>query len=115
VTALRTAKNSTAEGSRDLTGIDRPRVPYIRLRASAQGIALGTVLALGVFVATNLLVLKGGDRVGPHLSLLSQFFVGYRVSFLGSLIGALYGFALGYAVGHINAGIYNRFAKSDSE
>jgi hypothetical protein len=103
------------EGDVAVSGIDRPRVPYIRLRASAQGIALGSVLGLAVFAATNFLVIKGGDRVGPHLSLLSQFFIGYRVSFLGSLVGAFYGFVLGYALGHINAGIYNRFAKPDTE
>jgi ABC-type dipeptide/oligopeptide/nickel transport system permease subunit len=107
--------NRSIEGNIAVSRIDRSRVPYIRLRASAQGIALGTVLGLSVFVATNFLVIKGGDRVGPHLSLLSQFFLGYRVSFVGSLIGALYGFVLGYALGHINAGIYNRFAKSDTE
>jgi ABC-type dipeptide/oligopeptide/nickel transport system permease subunit len=92
-----------------------PRVGYLRLRASAQGIALGAVLAFAVFAATNFLVLKGGDRVGPHLSLLSQFFIGYRVTFTGSLIGALYGFVLGYVLGHLNAAIYNRFAKSDPQ
>ena len=97
----------------DVTRTDVPRVPYIRLRANAQGIALGSVLAVAVFAATNLLVLKGGERVGPHLQLLSQFFIGYRVSFLGSLVGALYGFVLGYAVGHLNAWIYNRIAKSE--
>ena len=74
---------------------------------------MGTVLGFCVFAATNFLVLKGGERVGPHLSLLSQFFIGYRVSFVGSLIGALYGFVLGYVLGHLNAWIYNRFAKSD--
>jgi hypothetical protein len=87
----------------------------MRLRANAQGIALGAVLGLGIFLATNLLVLKGGERVGPHLELLSQYFIGYRVSFLGSLIGAMYGFSLGYALGYINARIYNRFSKSEPE
>ena len=26
--------------------------------------------------------------VGPHLALLGQYFIGYRVSFVGSLIGS---------------------------
>jgi ABC-type dipeptide/oligopeptide/nickel transport system permease subunit len=92
--------------------MDVPRVPDVRLRANAQGIALGTVLGLGIFLATNFLVLKGGDRVGPHLQLLSQYFIGFRVTFVGSLVGAAYGFVLGYVLGNVNARIYNRFAKS---
>ena len=44
------------------------------------------ILALGLFIATNWLVIKGGERVGPHLQLLSQYFIGYRVTFLGSFI-----------------------------
>jgi hypothetical protein len=98
-----------------VTRNDFPQVSDIRLRANAQGIALGAVLGLGIFLATNFLVLKGGERVGEHLSLLSQYFVGYRVTFLGSLVGALYGFSLGYVLGYVNARIYNRFSKSNPE
>ena len=41
-----------------------------------------------------------GDVIGPHLALLSQFFVGYRVTFLGSLIGFANAFAGGYVAGY---------------
>ena len=71
----------------------------IRLNAKIIGITLGLLLGLGIFLATNWLVIKGGEPVGPNLSLLSQYFIGYRVSFLGSLIGFAYGFALGTLVG----------------
>jgi len=30
---------------------------------------------------------RGEYIVGPHLQLLSQFFIGYKVSFWGSIIG----------------------------
>ncbi len=46
--------------------------------------------------------------MGPHLSLLSQFFIGYSVSFVGSLIGMAYGFLSGYLSGRIVAWIYDR-------
>jgi ABC-type dipeptide/oligopeptide/nickel transport system permease subunit len=82
-------------------------VRILRLNATSQGIATGTILGLGLFVATNWLVLKGGDVVGPHLALLSQFFIGYRVSFLGSFIGLAYGSLLGFLVGYTVARLYN--------
>ena len=45
--------------------------------------------------------------VGPHLSLLGQFFIGYQVTFVGSLIGLAYGFVTGFLVGYCGARIYN--------
>ena len=45
------------------------------------------------------LVLKGGEVVGPRLSLLNQYFPGYRVSALGSVIGLGYGFVSGFVLG----------------
>ena len=71
------------------------------------GLAFGVAGGLGLFVATNWLVLKGGETVGPHLSLLSQFFIGYSVTFLGSVVGLAYGFAFGYVTGWLIAIIYN--------
>jgi hypothetical protein len=79
----------------------------IRLNATIQGIVIGGIAGLGLFVVTNWLVIKGGEVVGPHLSLLSQFFIGYSVTFVGSLIGLAYGFALGFAVGYSVAWVYN--------
>mgnify|MGYP001333867736 CR=1 FL=1 len=81
------------------------------LNAKVIGLALGLLSGLFMFVITNWLVLKGGTRVGPHLSLLSQYFIGYRVSFLGSLIGFAYGFALGTIGGAFIGWIYNKIAK----
>ena len=80
------------------------------LNAKVLGFTLGVICGLGVFVATNWLVIKGGERVGPHLILLSQYFIGYKVTFLGSFIGAAYGFALGTICGALMGWIYNRVA-----
>jgi hypothetical protein len=79
----------------------------VRLNAKIHGIVTGLVAGLGLFIATNWLVLKGGKEVGKHLALLGQFFVGYRVTFLGSFIGFAYAFACGFAVGYSLAWIYN--------
>jgi hypothetical protein len=80
----------------------------MRLNAMAHGIVLGIVTGLAVFIATNWLVLKGGPVVGPHLSLLGQFFIGYKVTFMGSLIGLGYGFVCGFLIGYFVAQMYNR-------
>ncbi len=82
----------------------------LRLNATVQGFVTGIVAGLGIFIATNWLVLKGGDVVGPHLSLLGQFFIGYEVTFVGSLIGFVYGFAAGFVVGYGVARMYNYIA-----
>jgi len=79
----------------------------MQLNATVQGIVTGLVVGLGIFIATNWLVLKGGEVVGPHLALLGQFLIGYRVSFVGSLVGFAYGFVGGYLVGYVVARVYN--------
>jgi len=85
------------------------------LNAKVLGLILGIVLGLVIFIATNWLVLKGpqpgpsGEYVlGPHMQLLSQFFIGYSVSFWGSVIGFIYGFAVGTIGGSLIGWIYNR-------
>ena len=78
------------------------------LNAKVLGLALGLLCGLAIFIATNWLVLKGGKPIGPHLQLLSQYFIGYRVSFLGSLIGFAYGFAVGTLSGALIGWIYNK-------
>ncbi len=80
----------------------------LRIHEQGWGIAFGLVSGLGLFVATNWLVLKGGEHVGPHLALLGLYFPGYRVSVAGSFIGFAYAFVLGYGVGRVIAAVYNR-------
>ena len=82
----------------------------MRLNATVQGVVTGLVAGLAIFIATNWLIIKGGPVVGPHLALLGQFFVGYRVTFVGSLIGFAYGFVLGFGVAYGVARMYNWLA-----
>lgn len=82
----------------------------LALNARAWGIAFGLMAGGGLFLATNFLVIKGGTQVGKHLSLLSAFFPGYRVSFVGSLIGFVYAFVCGWALGRVIGAVYNRLA-----
>jgi hypothetical protein len=82
----------------------------VRLNANVFGIVLGILFGLVIFAATNFLLLKGGKVIGPHLSLLGQFFIGYSVSFIGSLIGFVYAFVCGYIAGFLIGWIYNKVA-----
>jgi hypothetical protein len=79
----------------------------MKLNARALGLVLGLLSGLSIFIATNWLLIKGGDPVGPHLALLGQYFIGYRVSFVGSLIGFGYAFVVGGLGGLLIAWVYN--------
>jgi hypothetical protein len=79
-----------------------------RLNARAWGIAVGMLCGVGLFVATNVLVIKGGPNVGAHLNLLGQYFPGYQVTFVGSIIGFVYMFVLGYMLGRLIGTVYNK-------
>ncbi len=79
----------------------------VRLNGAILGLVLGLMAGVIVFLATNLLVVQGGEPLGPHLALLGEFFYGYSVSFVGSLIGSAYAFVLGYLAGWSTARTYN--------
>jgi hypothetical protein len=79
-----------------------------RIHAGVLALVVGLIGGLGVFLMTVLLLIKGGDIVGPHLQLLSQYFIGYSVSWKGSLVGFVYGALLGGAIGWAIGKIYNR-------
>jgi hypothetical protein len=81
------------------------------LNAKILGLILGIVCGLIIFIATIWLVVKGGTVVGPHLQLLGQFFIGYKVSFWGSIIGFFWGFAIGSLCGTAIGWIYNRIVE----
>lgn len=85
------------------------------LNAKVLGLILGLILGFIIFFITMWIVLKGpqlspsGQYVmGPHLQLLSQFFIGYSVSYVGSIIGFVYGFAVGTIFGTLIGWIYNK-------
>jgi hypothetical protein len=89
------------------------RRAFERVRAHGWGAALGSLLALGLFAATAILVLRGGPNPGPHLNLLGQYFPGYRVSWPGAFLGMVYGFLVGYIGGLTVGTLYNRIVARD--
>ena len=78
----------------------------LRPNGRLWGMALGMLSGLGLFIATLVLVLKGGEDVGQHLGLLSVYFPGYSVTLLGSFVGFIYAFVLGYATGRVMCFLY---------
>jgi hypothetical protein len=96
--------------NQDLTEKEEQEVRRAFERTSEQGwgLALGLLAALALFVATAVLVARGGEDVGQHLGLLSVYLPGYKVTWTGAFIGAAYLFVLGYGAGRTIATIYNR-------
>ena len=86
----------------------------LRLNGRAWGMSLGLVCGVGLFLATNYLVWKGGLFPGKHLQLLKVFFPGYSVSFPGSIVGFIYAFVVGYALGRLIGTAYNRLVARTS-
>lgn len=86
----------------------------VMLNFKVLGLVLGFLLGMVIFLATNWLLIKGGEPgpngetiIGPNLALLGEFLIGYTVSFTGSIIGFLYGFGLGTITGAALGIIYN--------
>jgi hypothetical protein len=78
-----------------------------RLDPVALGASLAIVCGALLFLATNILVLKGGPNVGSHLQLLSQYLPGYRVTPAGSVIGGLYVAVAAFVFGWLTAHLRN--------
>ncbi|PIE31790.1 FAD-dependent oxidoreductase [candidate division KSB3 bacterium] len=78
---------------------------FSHLDPLALGVAVGTVSGTGLLLATIILLLKGGEVIGPRLALLGHYLLGYTISWTGAFIGlfeaALVGFVLGYGLAQL--------------
>ena len=90
------------------------RRAFDRVSARAWGVAYGLLSALGLFVATIVLVIKGGPNAGAHLGLLSNYFPGFDINVTGAAIGAVYAFVVGYIGGWTIGTLYNFFVERTS-
>ena len=82
----------------------------VHLNAQAWGVSFGLLCGLGLFLATMILVVRGGEHVGQHLGLLSIYLPGYRVTAGGAFLGFMYMFVIGYALGRTIGFVYNTVA-----
>ncbi len=80
------------------------------IQAGVLAFVGGIIGGLGLFFMTVWLLLEDGPKVGSHLQLLSNYFIGYSVTWSGSVIGLLYGAVTGSVLGWTIGFIYNRIA-----
>jgi hypothetical protein len=79
-----------------------------RIQAGVLAFVCAVLGGLGLFIATVWLLLDGGPQVGSHLQLLSNYYIGYSVTWRGSVIGMLYGALTGAVLGWTIGFIYNK-------
>lgn len=82
---------------------------FARIDKLAFATAVGSVSGLLLFLATILLVVKGGEVVGPTLRVLGAYFVGYTVTVKGAFIAFGYTFFCGFLFGWLFAYLRNLF------
>lgn len=73
----------------------------VRLNMAIMGAITGLFTGALLWLATAVLLLRGGPEVGKHLSLLGVFLPGYEVSWTGAWIGLIWGAVLGGISGAI--------------
>lgn len=78
----------------------------VRFNARVLGASLALLASAGLFVATLVLVARGGDYVGTMLGQLRYFFPGYSVTVGGAFVGAFWAGLVGYVVGALFARLY---------
>lgn len=85
---------------------------FARLDPFALGVAIGAVSGIGTFIATAILLFKGGAVVGPNLSLLKHYLIGFEVTWAGAFIGFVEAGFWGLVLGFFGAGLRNWVLKA---
>jgi protoporphyrinogen oxidase len=80
----------------------------VRLNTAVMAGIGGVLAAVALWLATAVLLLRGGENVGQHLSLLSIFLPGYEISWNGAMVGALWGGVVGATSGAVLYWSYSR-------
>ena len=84
------------------------RVAVVRLRSRVLAMVAGILGGTGLFLATAWLLIRGGENVGQHLGLLSNYLPFYDITWFGAFAGFVNGAVLGGLLGWSVAQIYNR-------
>lgn len=96
--------------SESSSDVDQPTDATFFIDGKFLGIAVGTVVAVGLIITTNWLVFRGTADESIHAMLLVNYLPGYSVSFIGSIIGAVELFIGVFVLSLIFSGVYNRIA-----
>lgn len=81
-----------------------------RIHAGVLAFVFAALFGIVLFMMTAWLLIKGGNRVGPHLRLLGQYLPGYSVTWMGGIVGLVYGAIIGAIAGWSIGMIYNKIA-----
>ena len=92
---------------RRLTPDELIEAAFARMDPVALGASVGLVGGAGLFLATIILLFKGGEVVGPTLLLLSNYLIGFNVSWTGSFIGLVEATGGGFVLGYLFASLRN--------
>lgn len=82
----------------------------IRVSPIVNGLVVGVLCGIALVVLTLFLVIRDGEGAGPHLSLIGQVFIGYKVTYVGAAIGFLWAFVVGGVAGYVGGWLYNAVA-----
>jgi hypothetical protein len=80
---------------------------FAKYDSVALGSAVGSVAGFLAFLATAILLIKGGNLVGQNLSLLGNYFLGYEVSWAGAFLGLFEAGLGGFGFGWVLASLIN--------
>jgi protoporphyrinogen oxidase len=80
---------------------------FARLDPLSLGISVGSVVGLGLFFMTIILLLKGGDVIEPNLALLRNYFPWFATTWSGAFIGMIEGGIFGFGIGLLTAWLRN--------
>jgi protoporphyrinogen oxidase len=111
-TESKTAKTLVNQGGlrmipRRLTPDELIEAAFARMDPVALGASLGLVGSVGLFLATSVLLLKGGKVVGPTLSLLDNYLIGFSMSWSGATVGSIEMAVWCFVTGYLLAGLRN--------
>ena len=81
----------------------------MKLNPRALALTAGIIWGVGLMLATWWVLLF--DTGGMTMRLIGNFYIGYKVSFVGSIIGLVWGFVDGLICGYIFACLYNLLSK----
>ncbi len=94
------------DGSEGITE-EMIRYAFARYDPLALGVSIGIIAGVILFLASSVLLLRGFETPDPLLAFLSNYLIGYRVSWLGALTGAVEAAFGGFAFGYILAKAVN--------
>lgn len=84
----------------------------VRFNTIAIALTIGLTAGLLLWLATAILLLRGGEQVGKHLGLLALFLPNYSVTWSGAMVGLFWGFVVGAASGAMLYLVYARSLRS---